>query len=72
MLVLTRKANERVVIGPNIEMTVVGVRGDRVMLGFEAPNEVSIRRSELCLRTGSDETGELVRASDSPRPPEGL
>ena len=72
MLVLSRKANERVVIGPNIEVIVVGVRGDRVKLGFEAPDEVSIRRSELLLRTGGDESKELVRASDSPRSPEGL
>jgi carbon storage regulator len=47
MLVLSRKKNERIVIGDNIVITVVEVRGDRVRLGIEAPQEVSIHRSEV-------------------------
>lgn len=47
MLVLTRKLNERIVIGDNIRITVVEIRGHSVRLGFEAPSEVTILREEL-------------------------
>ena len=47
MLVLSRKKNERIVIGENVVITVVEFRGDRVRLGIEAPQEVPIHRSEV-------------------------
>lgn len=47
MLVLTRKLNERIVIGDQIRITVVGVRGNHVRLGIEAPPEVTVLRAEL-------------------------
>jgi carbon storage regulator len=47
MLVLSRKTGEKVVIGDKIEVTVLQVRGDRVKLGFSAPEEVAIHRREL-------------------------
>ena len=48
MLVLTRKINERILIGDNIRVTVVAVRGNQVRVGIEAPNDVRIFREELC------------------------
>lgn len=47
MLVLARKRGESVVIGSEITVTVLEVRGDRVKLGFEAPGEVPIHRLEV-------------------------
>jgi carbon storage regulator len=47
MLVLSRKANERLIIGDNIIVTIVRVSSGQVRLGIEAPAEVSIRREEL-------------------------
>ena len=47
MLVLTRRVGERVVVGEEIEITVVSVRGDQVRLGIAAPREVSIYRAEV-------------------------
>ena len=47
MLVLSRKLGEQVVIGDNVCVTVVAVRGHQVRLGVSAPEEVSIRREEL-------------------------
>lgn len=47
MLVLTRKSNESVIIGDNIEVKVLGVRGDQVSLGFSAPAEMRINRKEV-------------------------
>ncbi|MBD3674444.1 MAG: carbon storage regulator, partial [Planctomycetaceae bacterium] len=47
MLVLSRKKNERIVVGENVTVTVVEVRGDRVRLGITAPGEVPIYREEV-------------------------
>jgi carbon storage regulator len=47
MLVLSRKRDERIVIGDNIVITVVEVRGDKVRLGIDAPSEVPVHRQEV-------------------------
>ena len=47
MLVLSRKSNESIMIGGNIEVIVLGVEGDIVKLGIRAPKEVDIYRQEL-------------------------
>jgi carbon storage regulator len=52
MLVLSRKIGERVVIGRNVTITVVAVRGERVRLAFDAPTEVPIHREEVFRRLG--------------------
>ena len=50
MLVLSRKKDERIMIGESIEVTVVEIHGDRVKLGFVGPNEVPIHREEVFRR----------------------
>lgn len=47
MLVLTRKKGERVMIGDDIVVTIIDVRGDGVRIGFDAPRGVSIQRAEV-------------------------
>lgn len=47
MLVLGRKRNESIIINDDVVITIVDVRGDRVRLGIQAPNEVSVHRSEV-------------------------
>ena len=47
MLVLSRKKNEAIKIGPEIEIIVLEIHGDRVKLGFSAPIEVPIHRREV-------------------------
>lgn len=47
MLVLTRKAGEKLVIGNDIEVTVLEVRGDTIKIGIDAPKHVSIYRDEI-------------------------
>jgi len=47
MLVLSRKVDEQIIIGDNIRVTVVSIRGNQVRLGFEAPTSVPIFREEL-------------------------
>jgi len=47
MLVLSRQKNEAIMIGDDIEITIVDVRGDRVRLGITAPQSVSVHRKEV-------------------------
>lgn len=49
MLVLTRRANESIVIGRDVTVTVLEIRGDQVRLGITAPREVSVHREEVWL-----------------------
>lgn len=47
MLVLSRKRNESVMIGDNVTVTIVEIKGDRVKLAFQGPREVPIHRTEV-------------------------
>lgn len=47
MLVLSRQRDETIMIGDNVEITVVDVRGDKVRLGITAPREVQVHRKEV-------------------------
>lgn len=47
MLILSRKVNERIVIGDEIEVAVVEIRGDQVKLGIVAPQNVTVHRREV-------------------------
>ncbi|OOF82731.1 carbon storage regulator [Rodentibacter ratti] len=47
MLILTRKVGESVLIGDDISITVLSVRGNQVKLGVQAPKEISVHREEI-------------------------
>ncbi len=47
MLVLSRQRGESIFIGDNIRITVVEIRGDKVRLGIECPNEIPVHRQEV-------------------------
>lgn len=47
MLVLSRQKDESIIIGDDIEITIVDVRGDKVRLGINAPREISVHRKEI-------------------------
>ncbi len=47
MLVLSRQRDEKIMIGDNVVITVVDIRGDKVRLGIEAPREVDVHRREV-------------------------
>ena len=65
MLVLTRRLGERLVIGDDIVVTICGVRGDQVRLGFTAPNDVPIYRKEIYERIKNEsKSGPATRDPD--------
>jgi carbon storage regulator len=47
MLVLARRINERIIIGDNIFISIVDIKGDQVKLGIEAPADVKVYRQEI-------------------------
>ena len=47
MLVLSRQRDETIMIGDNVEITVVDIRGDKVRLGITAPRQVQVHRKEV-------------------------
>ena len=47
MLVLTRKKDQSIVVGDNIEITILDIQGDQVRIGIQAPKSVSIYRKEI-------------------------
>ncbi len=47
MLVLSRQRDESIIIGDNIVVTIVDIRGDKVRLGIQAPKEIPVHRQEV-------------------------
>lgn len=67
MLVLTRHANQKIVIGEDITITVLEVRGDQVRIGIDAPREIRVHREEVAdaLRRQAEQASDV----EPPGPP---
>ena len=57
MLILTRRIGETVVIGDDINITVLGVKGNQVRLGVNAPKDISVHREEIYQRIQNEKQG---------------
>jgi carbon storage regulator len=71
MLVLTRKSNQSIMIGDDIEVTVLSVMGDKVRIGIQAPQAVPVFRTEIYLeihRGEADHGEENAAPSSQPAP----
>jgi len=61
MLILTRRVGETVMIGEDVTVTVLGVKGNQVRLGINAPRSVAVHREEIFLRIRSEHEHEESR-----------
>ena len=57
MLVLTRRVGEKLIIGENVTVTVLGVKGGQVRIGINAPRDVSVNREEIYQRILKERDG---------------
>jgi carbon storage regulator len=58
MLILTRRAGETVMVGSDITITVLGVKGNQVRIGINAPKDVAVHREEIYERIQSEKAAE--------------
>ena len=58
MLVLTRNIGESLIIGDNIEVAVLAIKGNQVRIGINAPKDVSVHREEIYERIKAEQRGE--------------
>ena len=62
MLVLTRKSNQSIMIGDEIEVSVLAIMGEKVRIGIEAPRSIPVFRKEVYLEIQQDSSAEETRA----------
>lgn len=61
MLVLSRQRDESIIIGDNIKITIVDIRGDKIRIGIEAPAEISVHREEVYDAIQRDKQAETAK-----------
>lgn len=74
MLILTRRVGETLMVGDEVTVTVLGVKGNQVRIGVNAPKEVGVHRKEIYERIQREQRGEKIppkhgiQANRQPRP----
>ena len=58
MLILTRRIGETLMIGDNVTVTVLGVKGNQVRIGVNAPKDVAVHRAEIYQRIRTEQPSE--------------
>ena len=57
MLILTRKTGETIMVGDEVTVTVLGVKGNQVRVGIKAPREIAVHREEIYERIQAEQEG---------------
>ena len=65
MLILTRRVGETLMIGDNVTVTVLGVKGNQVRIGINAPKDLAVHREEIFQRIKREQ--EVASAGETPK-----
>lgn len=60
MLILTRRVGETLMVGDEVSVTVLGVKGNQVRIGINAPKDVSVHREEIYLRIQKEQDDQVT------------
>lgn len=70
MLILTRRVSETLMIGDEVTVTVLGVKGNQVRIGINAPKTVAVHREEIYQRIRAEHEGDAPASASAPPEPD--